>query len=132
MPRPWIVVLCLALIACDEKSPPAAPVVDPPATNDTISGTERVGWDQPAADAAELATIGYVIYVDGQRTELAGVTCGPAAAAAGFPCTARLPAMSAGPHTLQLASFVNGRVGLESARSAVLHVRLVAQGVSGG
>jgi glucose/arabinose dehydrogenase len=129
VPRLWIVVCCLTLIGCDRKSPPPAPVVNPPATSETVTGTERVGWNQPAADAVELATIGYVIYVDGVRTELAGVTCASAAAAASFPCSARLPPMSVGPHALQLASFVNDGSVLESARSAPLLVTLVGQGV---
>jgi hypothetical protein len=132
VPRLGIVVCCLTLIACDRKSPPPPPVVDPPATSQTISGTERLGWNQAAADAVELATIGYVIYVDGVRTELAGVTCASAATATGFPCSARLPPMSAGPHTLQLASFVNDGSILESARSGALRVTLVAQVMSEG
>ena len=86
MSRLWIVIgCCLALIACDKKSPPAPPVVETPPAAETINGTERLGWDQPAADTAELATIGYAIYVDGTRTALTGVTCASAAAAAGFP-----------------------------------------------
>ena len=130
MPRPWIVLCCLTVIACDRKSPPSPPVVATPVANETVNGTERIGWDQPAGDAVELATIGYVVYVDGTRTELAGATCASAAAAGGFPCTARLPAMSAGPHTLELASLVNDGGVLESARSAPLRVTLVAPVVS--
>lgn len=130
MPRLWIVVCCLTLIACDKKTPPAAPIVESPAAVETITGSERVGWDQPAADTVELAGIGYAIYVDGTRAALAEVTCAAAAAAAGFPCTARMPAMSAGPHTLELASFVTDGAVLESARSAPLRVNRVAQTVS--
>ena len=131
MPRLWIVVGFVTLIACNKKEPPSTPVVGTPAANETVNGTERVGWDQPAADAVDLAAIGYVVYVDGLRTDLAGVTCASAAAAAGFPCAARLPAMSSGSHTLELASFVNDGGVLESARSAPLRVTLVAQEASG-
>ena len=113
-------------IACDKQSPPSPPVVATPPTVETVSGTERVGWDQPAADTVELATIGYAIYVDGARTTLAGVTCAATAASTGFPCTARLPSMSAGAHTLELASFVNDGGVLESARSAALRVTVAA------
>lgn len=130
MPRLWIVLWCLTLIACDKKSPPSPPVVATPPANETINGTERVGWDQPAADTVELATIGYAVYVDGTRMELGGATCGSAAAAAGFPCAARLPALSTGPHTLELTSFVNDGGILESARSAPLRVTVVTQPVS--
>ena len=126
MPRLWIALCCLTLLACD-KTTPAPPVVDPPAANQTINGTERIGWDQPAADTVELASIGYAIYVDGARTELTGVTCASIAAASRFPCTARLPSMFPGAHSLELASFVNDGGVLESARSVPLRVTITGQ-----
>ena len=99
----------------------------PPPGNETINGTERIGWDQRAADTVELAAISYVLYVDGTRTPLTAVTCATEAAAAGFACSARLPALSAGAHTLQLASFVTDGTVLESERSASLSVSVVPQ-----
>jgi hypothetical protein len=125
----WIPLCCVMLIACDKKAP-SPPVVEVPAVSETVNGSERIGWDQPAADVPELATIAYVMYVDGTRTELAGVTCASTAAAAGFACTARLPAMPLGAHTLELASFVNDGGILESPRSAALRVTRVAQTAS--
>jgi hypothetical protein len=131
--RLCIVICCLAMIACDKKSP-SPPVVDVPPSAEAITGNERIGWDQPAADAVELAAIGYVVYVDGARTTLAGVTCTEASAGAGFPCTARLPALTAGAHTLELAAFVTDGGVLESARSAPLKVTMaaLAQGTPAG
>jgi glucose/arabinose dehydrogenase len=126
MRRTWIALCCLTLVACDRKSPPSPPIVDPIPAIETVNGSERLGWDQPAADTVELATIGYAVYVDGARAELSGVACAAAAAAVGFPCTARLPVMSPGSHTLELASFVNDGGVLESARSPRLRVTLVA------
>jgi glucose/arabinose dehydrogenase len=123
--RFWIALVTSAVTACG-GSAPAPPVVNPPATGQTINGSERLGWDQPAADAAELATIGYAIYADGNRTEAAGVTCATTATAAGFACTARLPPLTPGAHTLQIASFVNDGGLLESARSTPLPVTVVA------
>jgi hypothetical protein len=125
VPRLWIVVCCLAMIACDKKSP-EPPVVTPTPTTETVTGSERIGWDQPAADASELAAIGYVVYVDGARTALSGVACAGAPGGAGFPCTARLPSLTAGAHTLELASFVTDGSVLESARSASLRVTMAA------
>jgi glucose/arabinose dehydrogenase len=125
VPRLLIVLCCLAMTACDRRSAPAPPVVPP--TNETINGTERLGWDQRAADAVELATIGYVLYIDGTRTPLPAVNCAADASAAGFACNARLPAMAAGAHTLQLASFVSDGTVLESARSASFTVTVVPQ-----
>src|SRR6185503_12462516 len=99
------VALCGLFTACDKKAP-APPVVTPPPGSETINGTERIGWDQRAADTAELAAMSYVVYVDGTRTPLTAVTCATEAAAAGFACSARLPTLSAGSHTLQIASLV--------------------------
>lgn len=124
--RLWILLCGAVLVACDKKTPPVPPVVDSPAANETINGTERFGWDQRAADTVELATIRYAIYVDGTRSELAGVSCASSLTSAGFACSARLPALSAGSHALQLASFVNDGSVLESARSATLTVTVVA------
>jgi Glucose / Sorbosone dehydrogenase len=124
--RLFSLIGCLAFIACGGATTPPAPVVDTPTGSQTITGSERIGWDQPAADTVELATIGYAIYVDGARTEMTSVTCTPTAAAA-FPCSGRLPAMAPGSHTLELAAFVNDGGVRESARSAPLRVTLVGQ-----
>ena len=48
----------------------------PAATGERISGNERLGWNQAAADAGELATFRYAAYVDGNRVELTDVSCG--------------------------------------------------------
>ena len=123
--RLWILIGSVVLMACSTTTPPVPPTVDSPTANETITGTERVGWDQRAADAVELATIRYAIYVDGARSELAGVSCASSLTSAGFACSARLPALSAGSHALQFASFVNDGSVLESARSATLSVIVV-------
>jgi glucose/arabinose dehydrogenase len=124
---------CLTLVACDKKTTPAPPVIDVPAGSETINGTERLGWDQRAADAVDLGTISYAIYVDGTRATLPGVTCAAAASSTGFSCSARLPTLAAGAHTLELASFVTDGGVLESARSAQLRVTVVpAVAGSGG
>ena len=118
-------LLSSTVAACGGGSPPP-PIVTPPSTPVTVTGAERIGWDQPAADAVELATFGYAIYVDGTRTLASGVACGSTAAAAGFPCTAALPPLTPGAHTLEVASFVTDGALLESTRSAALQVTLVA------
>src|SRR5436309_6066663 len=120
----WVICAISAATACG--SSPQPPVVNPPTTEETITGTERIGWDQPAADATALATIRYAIYADDVRSEMAGVTCASTAAANGFPCTGRLPALARGAHALQLASFFVDSTVLESTRSATLRVNVVA------
>ena len=118
--------VALLATACSKSSPPP-PEVTPPSGAETINGTERLGWTQRATDAVELATVRYAIYVDGTRSELADASCGAAAAADGFACSARLPTLTAGAHTLELASFTSDGSVLESARSAALRVTVVAQ-----
>ena len=122
MVRPHIVAFVVACAitatACSQKPPAQQPT---PGGDERISGSERIGWDQQAGSQTELATFRYAAYVDGSRSELAGVSC--AAAPAAFSCTARLPAMNPGPHTLEIASFIvdSGTV-LESAKSTPLRV----------
>jgi hypothetical protein len=126
VPRLWIIVCGLAIISCG-STPPSPPRVDGPTGVETINGSERIGWDQSASDAVELATYGYAIYVDGARTDATGVTCGSSPAAPGFPCSAKLPAMTPGNHTLELTAFVNAGTLLESPRSSPVRVNVVVQ-----
>jgi len=112
-----------ALTGCDRTTPPPAPVPSPPPGAERVTGSERLGWNQPAGDAAELASFSYAIYVDGARSELGGVSCEATPTQAGHACAARLPGLSAGPHTLELAAFVlNAGAVVESSRSAQLQV----------
>ena len=116
--RPFLLTLaCLAIVACDKSPQP-----EPPPAEERITGSERLGWDQPPGDSGDFATFRYAIYVDGTRSELADVTCDPTRLAVGFPCSARLPAKSPGAHALELASFVVADEVLESARSSPLRV----------
>jgi glucose/arabinose dehydrogenase len=126
VPRLFVIVYALAIVSCGSTAP-SPPTVDTPGGVQTINGTERIGWDQTASDAVELATLSYAIYVDGARTDATGVTCASTPGTPGFPCSARLPAMSLGAHTLELSAFVNANASLESARSPAIHVNLVAQ-----
>jgi glucose/arabinose dehydrogenase len=93
----------------------------------TITGNERIGWDQPASDAAELATFRYVVYVDtATRVELTGTTCATTSTNGTFACTAPLPRLNNGAHTLELASFIVDGSTLESPRSSPLRVTVGA------
>jgi glucose/arabinose dehydrogenase len=125
--RLLLLLCCVAAAACDSRSSPAPPVVTPPAGNETITGLERIAWEQRAGDVVELAGIGYVLYVDGNRTALTEITCANTSTAAGFACSGRLPALTPGAHTLQLASSVTDGTLLESERSAALNVTVVRQ-----
>lgn len=116
-------LLAVACAACGD-SPPEAPSPGDGGVI-TIRGNERLGWDQQAASAAELATLRFAIYVDDARRELSGATCENSPQPSGFPCSGPLPSMTPGPHTLQLAAyFLDGSRVVESPKSAPLQVNV--------
>ena len=120
------ILVLFVTTGCGSK-PPSPPTTPNPGGSETITGRERFGWDQLAGGTAELASFGYAIFVDGNRSTVGAVSCGTSSSAAGFACSGQLPAMSAGAHTIQLATFVtqNGET-LESERSAALNVVVAA------
>ena len=119
----------IAGIACEKKAPPTPS--PGPDTVETIRGTERLGWDQSASGAAELATFRYAVYIDGARSEVTEVSCGSSAGTNGFACSARLPPIALGQHTIELAAFtVDSGTTLESPRSAPLRVNVTASSAS--
>jgi glucose/arabinose dehydrogenase len=135
MKRPgWIgavvAALAVSLASCGGSTPPPS-TSDPGGTGERISGNERLGWNQAASDATELATFRYAAYVDGNRVELADVSCGGLSGSA-FPCSSRMPAMTPGAHSIELASFVlDGGTVIESGRSATLRVTVTGATAGG-
>jgi glucose/arabinose dehydrogenase len=109
-------------MACAKNTPEPPSVTPTPAEN--VTGAERLGWTQTAADSRTLSTFRYAIYIDGARAELTGAVCRPPSSptSADFDCSAPLPAMPAGTHTLELAAFILDGNILESPRSAPLLV----------
>lgn len=131
-----VVLAIVVLAGCDGGSQPPQQTPPPPSQapgpgGESITGRERLGWDQQAPSPAELASYRYAIYVDGARSEMAGVICAASAGAAGFPCTGNLPPMSNGVHTIELATF---NAAGESAKSAALRVTVtgISPGTSAG
>ena len=121
-----IVLACMCVTGCKRREPETPDPGNPGAEVPVVPG-DRLGWTQQAADATELASYQFALYVDGTRTTLSGVNCARAGSA--FECSATLPAFSAGTHTLELASFItDGSLTVESARSAAL--RVVAGGAT--
>ena len=120
-------VLAWSLIVCGcGGSPAPSPGDGGGAAPIPVQPSSRLGWDQQATDVAELNNLRFVIYIDNTRAELAGATCSTTAGSAGYPCTAPLPAMSAGQHTLELASYIVVGSLLESPRSAPLTITVSA------
>lgn len=127
-----VLLASLTIASCGESNRTTPPPSTLPPGDATITGNERVGWDQRASDNAELATFRYAIFVDGTRSELSGVSCDAEQAPAGFSCSAPLPRMSPGAHTLELATFiVEGSTLLESERSAALRVVVAGASTAG-
>jgi glucose/arabinose dehydrogenase len=122
-----VVTALAAIPACGGSSTPPPSTSDPAGGGERITGRERLGWTQSAADATELATFRYAAYVDNNRVELTA-TCG--GSSGGFSCSSPMPPMNAGAHSIELVSFVvdNGAV-IESGRSAAL--RVTVSGLTG-
>lgn len=119
---------CLVAVACGTSTPPTP---SPPGTNgESITGRERIGWDQKASSASELQTFRYAVYVDNVRSEIGEVACAATAGANGYPCSGRLPAMSNGTHVVEIAAFIDLNGIVEGPRSAPL--RVTVTGVSAG
>src|SRR5882672_2497549 len=118
----WILLCVAAMVACNKTPSAPPPPSTTPAPSETITGNERLGWDQRASDAVELSTFRYAVYVDGTRSELTAATCATASTDGAFACSARLPALSPGAHTIELASFIVDGSVFESARSSALRV----------
>jgi glucose/arabinose dehydrogenase len=115
-----IVLACMCVTGCKKKEP-ETPDPGTPGEEVRVSPGDRLGWTQQAADTAELGAYQFALYVDGARTTLTGVNCARAGSA--FECSAVLPFIPPGTHTLELASFVtDGTLTAESARSAALRV----------
>lgn len=129
-----VLVLLVALVCisgCSKKDPenPGPNNPDLPSGETRVAPGDRLGWSQPLSDT-DIALLQFALYIDGARTVLAGATCTPAGSS--YDCSAVLPTMSPGAHTLELASFViDGSVTAESPRSPALRVVAVTSTTSG-
>ncbi len=108
------IACAIAAAGCSKDPDPTSE----PGSAETITGRERIGWNQQAEDGAQLARLRYAIYVDGARSEVGGVSC-TAAGPQVFSCSGKGPDLTPGPHTLELAAFTGEA---ESPRSAPFSV----------
>ena len=131
MKRPgwiWFAVLVpmmAAFAACGGSSPPPS-TSNPPANGESISGNERLGWNQAAGSAGEPSTFQYAAYIDtDNRVKLEDAACAPSNGGVSA-CSSRMPHMSTGAHSIELVAFVlDNDTPIESGRSAVLRVNVV-------
>ena len=133
MRRLALVLMWFAAAACGSGSPAPSQPGGGGSTTETITGRERIGWNQQADDVGELSSFRYAVYVDGVRSELGGTSCSTSAASAGYECSGRLPPMAPGTHTLEIATYVvvDG-VTVESGRSVPLRVTVTASTAPAG
>jgi hypothetical protein len=121
-----VAALTVMLSSCGGSGtlPPASS--NPSGTGERISGNERLGWNQAAADAGQLARLRYAAYVDGNRVELADVSCSELREGVSV-CSSRMPAMAAGTHTIVLVSFVvDGGSAIQSRPASTIRLTLSA------
>jgi glucose/arabinose dehydrogenase len=129
--RPWFAWLFAALCAAACGRTPD-PTEVPPGGTAKVNCTERLGWLQPADSATELNTFRYAVYVDGVRSELGGAGCTAVPFSSSFQCSAPLPPMSDGNHTLELVAFIVDGAVLESERSAALLINKIGGATAPG
>jgi hypothetical protein len=126
-----VVLVVLLAGACDRGDPPPqVPSRARSATPVRVTGTEKVGWDQPASDATRLARYRFIVYIDDVPMDLAGATCNTASTTVMFPCSAALPKLSPGSHRLELAAEETDGQRRRSPKSDVLLLDVVPPGTS--
>ena len=109
--------MMLSSCGAGDTPPPASSNLSD--TGDRISGNERLGWNQQAADARQLVRLRYAAYVDSNRVELVDVSCSEPSGGMSA-CSSRMPAMAAGTHTIVVVSFVvDGDRVIESRASPI-------------
>jgi glucose/arabinose dehydrogenase len=120
----------VACAACSKSTTPPPPPATTPTGPATVTGRENLGWTQSAGSLAEVGTIGFYVYIDGQKQSYDGATCQDSGTSGSFTCQAPLPKMNPGARTLQLTSYYRSAPGTESVLSDSLQV--VVQGIVAG
>ncbi len=122
--KPWAVWVFVAAISCYACGNSTA--THSTSTSQSVV-TKSLYWNQAAASDAEMASIRFAVYVDGTRYELSGAQCAASSSQGTYACSASLPPLTVGSHTLQLASYYSGFEQLESPSPAI-SVVIVATG----
>ena len=87
-----------------------------------MTGRERIGWVQGSVSPGDMALLQFAAYIDGSRRVLEGFTCSPSGSD-NFDCSAPLPPLTPGRHSLEVVSFFTSGAGVvESPRSPALQL----------
>lgn len=97
-------------------TPPATPPPTPPVPGEPpdaipVNGSERIGWDQQD-EGAPVAAYQFVAYVDSRPTSLPSLACSNTPGPSGYACSALLPPLTDGLHTIKIVASrrVNGEL----------------------
>ena len=90
----------------------------------SITGRERLTWDQAAATLAELGAMEHIVYVDDVAAPVDAVRCDASPTASAFVCSSPLPAMAPGEHVIVVAARYRANSDGYLASSAPLRVRV--------
>lgn len=85
----------------------------------SITGRERIGWDQQAISQQELTGLRYILWIDDVPGDMSGVTCESWRGGVS-PCSGALRSMPPGTHELAISAVAPD--GTQSPRSASLSV----------
>ena len=119
--RPALALLVALVAACgrtsttppnDNPGPVTPPGGQPPPSGPvTVTGNERIGWEQDVSAGGNIREYQFIVFVDARRTTLPDVQCSSTAGPSGHTCSAQLPYMTEGRHTLRIVASrpVDGR-----------------------
>lgn len=119
--RPALALLVALTAACGRTSsaPPGGPGTNPPDTPPgspepgpvTVTGNERIAWEQDVSAGGSIRDYRFVAFVDARRTTLPDIQCSTTAGAAGHTCSSQLPYLTEGRHIIRIVASrpVDGR-----------------------
>jgi len=122
---PFVLLAAAACGSSTKGSSPAPPGTTPPPGGDggnTVTGNERIGWDQDLLPGSSPSEYTYSWFVDDVRSGSAVASCSTQSDTT-LTCSAPIPKLTAGTHQLRLTSIRTAAgASLESGKSDALTV----------
>jgi hypothetical protein len=100
----------------------AAGCTTPSTTDNTLTGRERLSWQQSVASVDELARYRFAVYVDSKRVDLPETTCTEPVKGTST-CSSPLPPLEPGVHRLEVVSY-SVPDGVESPKALSVEVTI--------